>query len=257
MKLALVYFSPTNTTYKAARALAEDLAQEIVEYNLTDPDSERTDATFSERDFVIFASPVFYGRIPPTALERFSKLSGDNTPAALVVAFGHRAYDDAVLELKNAIQKRGFNMLGAVALGMANSIAPKAIGIKRPDGDDMATAREFTHKLATKLAGYKSHQHEDVFVKGEFPYCNRMKAPLYPKRTKNCTQCGTCAKHCPTKAIDDNFHRRTDNKRCITCMRCTYICPHGARDISVFMRFIAVFLIKREYKIYSNTEFFI
>ncbi len=47
-------------------------------------------------------------------------------------------------------------------------------------------------------------------------------------KTDACTQCGACAKHCPTGAMHDG----APDRRCIRCLRCVTICEQQA------MRFV-------------------
>ena len=62
---------------------------------------------FDETDFVLFGIPVYSGRVPETFLSYFETLKGNNTPAALIATYGCRAYEDALLELKNRGGKIG------------------------------------------------------------------------------------------------------------------------------------------------------
>jgi len=45
---------------------------------------------------------------------------------------------------------------------------------------------------------------------------------------KLCIKCGTCAKHCPGKAISMKPYPTIDRKKCIRCFCCIEICPEDA-----------------------------
>ena len=67
-------------------------------------------------------------------------------------------------------------------------------------------------------------------VPGNRPYRLFRPSPL-PQTVDNnhCVRCGLCAQKCPTRAIDENDPAMVNPWRCISCMRCVNICPHGAR----------------------------
>jgi len=46
-----------------------------------------------------------------------------------------------------------------------------------------------------------------------------------------CVKCGTCAKHCPGKAIKLAPYPEVDRKKCIRCFCCIEICPHDALSL--------------------------
>ncbi|MFR5879393.1 MAG: 4Fe-4S binding protein [Cloacibacillus evryensis] len=43
--------------------------------------------------------------------------------------------------------------------------------------------------------------------------------------------CGS-ARPCPVRAIPEEAPNKTDDKKCVTCMRCVKICPQGARSLN-------------------------
>ena len=57
--------------------------------------------------------------------------------------------------------------------------------------------------------------------------------PLVPKTYVNlCTECKACAKACPAGAISMENPKKTDKKKCISCMKCVYSCKKKARYVS-------------------------
>ena len=71
---------------------------------------------FSGEDFVIFGMPVYGGRLPALAAKRLAGLHGEQTPCVLVVTYGNRHYDDALVELQDLCEAQGFVVKGAAAL---------------------------------------------------------------------------------------------------------------------------------------------
>jgi len=48
---------------------------------------------------------------------------------------------------------------------------------------------------------------------------------------KKCIKCGTCAKHCPAKAITLKPFPIFERKKCIRCFCCIEICPQHALSL--------------------------
>ena len=67
--------------------------------------------------------------MPETATERLKKMHGKRTPVVLVVTFGNRAYEDALLELSDLLKKQGFSPAAAAAVATEHNIA----GCTAPD----------------------------------------------------------------------------------------------------------------------------
>lgn len=68
--LTMLFFSPTGGTLRAARLLAQGLAEEITEVDLSLPQGKAMH--FEEKDIVLIAGPVFGGRMPACFLERLA-----------------------------------------------------------------------------------------------------------------------------------------------------------------------------------------
>ena len=82
--LTVVHFSPTGGTRRAALLLAEGLAERIDELDLTLP--APTGRAFGPQDAVLFAGPVFGGRLPVLMTQRLKNCTGEGTPAVPAVS---------------------------------------------------------------------------------------------------------------------------------------------------------------------------
>ena len=105
-----VYFSPTHTSAKIVTAIAE--GTDIIvnkEIDLTYPCADQK--VISTDSLAIIGVPTYAGRVAPTALERLQKIKGDNTPAIIVVLYGNRDYEDALLELRDSVKQLGLSLL--------------------------------------------------------------------------------------------------------------------------------------------------
>lgn len=94
-----IYFSPTGTSRKIASAVAGAIAcgNTIEDMDLThDPVREHA---FDGNAVAVIAVPVYGGAVAPTAMERLRKVSGQSTPAVIVVLYGNRAFGKAAVVL--------------------------------------------------------------------------------------------------------------------------------------------------------------
>lgn len=234
VSVSVVYFSPTRTSKKIAEAIAKGVTSENFDVIDLTTDTDTSVIEISS-DWVILASPVYAGRIPVEAAERFKRIKvskKDITPVKAIVAvvYGNRDYDDALLELKNIAENLGFVPIAAGAFIGEHSFsrAFMPIGAGRPDQKDLDAAIEFgknTLQLVVQGVGKK------LSVKGNMPYCAPMEIPpVSPVSTENCNQCGKCINVCPVRAIrlTDNLIV-TDAESCTLCCACVKMCPSEAR----------------------------
>jgi hypothetical protein len=99
----------------------------------------REPATFPPGLPVLVGAPVYAGRIPPAAAQRFLTLRGNDTPAIPVVVYGNRHYNDALLELADLLTSAGFvPVAGAAFIGEHPSPAQRRPS--RPEGLTSGTA---------------------------------------------------------------------------------------------------------------------
>ena len=224
-----VYFSASGTTQKVISILSDAMGDSSVSYDLLRcPPTEQV--TFASDETAVFAFPVFGGRLPQICPEMLRKFKGDHTPAVAIVVYGNRAYDDALLELKDILDEQGFVTIAAAVFIAQHSIFP-AVAAGRPDGADQEKIIAFAEGCKRKLSS--SAGRESVTVKGNHPYVKAGAVSLHPTGDKNCNQCGTCVKVCPVGAISADSPRKTDTKKCIVCTACIAACPQHARGFHV------------------------
>lgn len=245
----LIYFSPTGTTEKILRTIAVSISPEEPRcIDVTRPETRKKDFTFSSDDLVIFGMPVYAGRIPETVTTFLEKLSGNDTTAVIVALYGNRAFEDALLEMKNISLETGFIPFAAGAFIGEHSFAtenvPLALG--RPDEKDIAEARGFGEKIAGVKKTENPHSLKPVEVPGNIPYRERHPFPPVDIITDSelCTQCGTCVTVCPTAAVSDDDYSH-DTEKCIVCAACIKSCPENARSFQgEFMEALSAKLAK-------------
>jgi ferredoxin len=182
---------------------------------------------------IIFASPVYSGRIPEIATNRFRHIKGSNTPAVLIVVYGNRAYEDALLELKQIAQEQDCLPIAAGAFIGEHSYHSKQFPIAedRPDKEDIKKAIDFGKKIRNILSK-KSLDIGKLTVPGNIAYRRRteFKGRISPETHHNaCILCGLCADTCPTTSIKLEKEVKTNQTTCIRCCACIKVCPMGAR----------------------------
>ena len=223
--LYTITFSPTGTSQLAADRIAEafetkpvsvDLCQEVSGEIQIEPDS-----------VCILSAPCYGGRIPETAVERFSHIRGNGAAAIVCVTYGNRAYEDALLELADCAKTAGCRVIaGCAAVGEHNIM--HIYGTGRPDASDLDELHQFAVQAARKIEAGLT---EEPVLPGNRPYKERHVSTMKILTDENtCKSCGLCAAKCPVRAISDDG-RHVDETLCINCMRCIKICPEKCRKI--------------------------
>lgn len=224
-----VVFSPSGTTAKVSGLLSGFLGEKSVTYDITVGNPEPLEFE-DENDIVVFAMPVYAGRIPALAAERLQPVKGKGQKAVAVVVYGNRDYDDALVELCDIMTERGFRVVAAAAFIAEHCIFPK-VAAGRPDAEDAAMIERFADHIRRNIN--ENRLLDLTTVKGNRPYKKASPVPLTPEVDKSrCNECGTCAGECPVGAIDVENPHTTDSSKCISCCRCINVCPAEARHFS-------------------------
>ena len=213
---------------EAAQGAAPGLT--VHEHDCTLPTERQRERRFSETDGVIFGMPVYYGRIP-ALFHAFDRWQGHKTPAACVVTYGDRAYEDALLELKDRVTAHGFVPVAAAALVAQHSLNA-LMGAGRPNSEDLAAQSRFGASLPRLFARAASDDRPTLRVPGNSPYREYGQSPFIPVNdTALCTQCGICAACCPVQCIDQEDYSTSAPEKCICCRACIKYCPAEARNL--------------------------
>lgn len=258
-KIRAMYFSGTNTTAKVTSAIAYKMWQLMERDGCTKaenidftPKSARDEKyVFDADDIVVFGTPVIAGRVPNVLLKFLDTLEGGGAMAVPVVLYGNRNFDDALIELRNILESKGFHTVAAAAFIGEHSFS-ETLAAGRPDIKDMKTAEKFASDAAHKILDIVRESDGDndeiakileasgpVKVDGEEPlrpyykprdrkgnHINILK--VIPKLDSDkCTKCGICVKACPMGSIREEAPGVVDGI-CIKCCGCVKKCPEKA-----------------------------
>ena len=231
-KVNLIYYSPTGTSKKVLEGIAKGLGiKDIGLIDLTPIEEASKSHSIPAGELAIIATPVYGGRVPIVAAQRFKTVKGNGTPTVLVAVYGNRAIEDALIELKDITTEQGFRTVAAAAFigehSFSNDATPIAPG--RPDSEDIEKAKKFGEQVKAKLEGMTKIV--EITVPGNKPYKERNPSgPRFPETTaETCTLCGACAEVCPTGAITVGDKVETAKEKCTACSACVKACPTGAR----------------------------
>lgn len=269
--LKLVCFSPTGTTKAIIQEIARGINHSNMELlDITRPDARKQSLQTSDEELLIIGVPVYMGRVPALVMEWLHAMNAHNTPTVCVVVYGNRAYEDALMELKDILAQRGCKPIAGTACIGKHSFSHDEIPTAkdRPDASDLHDAESFGRKIQEKLNTIPSaDQISEVTIPGCYPYRGE---PCHPYRRDSifwnvdfiavsdaCVQCGICAEGCPVGAIDSENSRAIDTETCITCCACIKHCPKHARTIKPGLVRDAALRVSTLYKERKEPEFFI
>lgn len=228
----VIYFSPTHGSEKIAKAVASGVGMPKRKFTDLTCDLDNSEIAIKD-ELAIISVPVYAGRVAPLALERINRLKADNCPAILLCTYGNRDYEDALVELFDAVTKTGFKPIATGAFVAEHSYSRPGMGIAegRPDQDDLALAKKFGKDCLEKLSA--DNCFAPFEIKGNRPYrVVGPSTPAAPISNDDCHGCGTCIDVCPTAAIsmaESGDKVVTDINKCIKCCACVKVCPNNAR----------------------------
>ena len=241
-KLNIMYFSPTDTTKKVICEIADTMLESLrlkaitKHIDFTLPYVRDKSVGFTDEDIVIIGVPVYAGRVPNVLLKYLNSLNGNGAWTIPVVVYGNRHYDDALIELNDILESRGFTVIAAAAFIGEHSFS-KTLAKDRPDEKDKVIAISFANQVCRKIATWVKM--DNVFVKRGKPYSDYYRPKdeagnpvdirkVKSKTNSDCTNCKLCVSLCPMGSIDSEDVSRL-NYICIKCGACIKKCPTNAK----------------------------
>lgn len=265
-----VYFSPTGNvkevTNLIAKKLSEELSVPLEQWDFTLPDNRKSAKAFEKEDLVVFGTPVYAGRVPNKILPCVQQgFTGDHTPMVPVVVFGNRNFDDALMELKQELEKNGFLAAAGAAVASSHVFSDK-IAPGRPDASDWAEILTFAGKTAQKITETDT-LHTGLQVAGNDPVgayytplgtdgkpAKFLKAKPITEISK-CNGCGRCSEVCPMGSVDGEDVSQVTGI-CIKCQACIKSCPNGAKYFADEAFLSHVRMLEEHYTDRAENRFF-
>ncbi len=128
-------------------------------------------------DVVLFAAPVYGGRLPAMAAERFRRIRGAGQKCVAVVVYGNRDYEDALLELHDILSETGLWLWPPVRLWPGTVFFRMWLqGVRT--GMILNRMAEFAERVRECLAA--GTVLDAASVKGKRPYKQSGYVPLHP-----------------------------------------------------------------------------
>lgn len=254
-RVCALYVSATGNTENAVTVLAETLAEKwkvpLVRMPFFKPSEREKDYDFTDTDFAVIGAPTYAGKLPNKLLPDLkARLHGSRTPAAAVITFGNRAYDNALAELCAVLGENGFLPIAGGAF-VGRHAFTDALAAGRPDDHDCEELRNLAVAIHDK-ANYITDIVPPLTVPGDAdaPYYVPKGMDGTPARflkavpkvdPSRCTGCGACVRLCPMGAIDPVDVSHVPGI-CIKCHACVRGCPHHARyfDDPAFLSHVAM-----------------
>ncbi|MCR4658943.1 MAG: EFR1 family ferrodoxin [Bacteroidales bacterium] len=269
--IKVYYFSPTGGTLQVAQHLGDRLGAllgaEVEYHSYTLPREREVLPQVEAENVVVWATPVYAGRIPNKTLDYVRRaLRADGNPAVALVTFGNRAYDNALAELVGLMEEGGMKPVGAAAM-VTRHVFSDTLGEGRPNEEDLAALDRFAAQVVEKLLTHYSEL--TTVVPGE-AHPERYYTPL---KTNNdpagflkakpscnsalCTRCGECLDVCPMGSIGAKDGMLTFDGICIKCQACRRRCPTGAIAFTDSEYLSHVAMIERTFDAPKRPEFFV
>ncbi len=223
----LFAFSPTESSMKIGRYLLEVMGYHIDLHDLTHEQRER-EYDLNSEEIAFFAYPVYGGRVPAPFLDRLKKIKGKATRAVVVAVYGNRAYEDAILEMADFLEERGFIVVAALT-AIAEHCYTYQVATGRPNPTDYLRLRDYAPELRERV---KCGERVS-FLPGNRPYKEGIPPATWaPKTYDNCISCGICVVSCPMGIIStENPKIITDTASCIHCLACVKNCPEASKYV--------------------------
>ncbi len=232
----LIYFSPTKTTKRILESIAEGFGSTNHQHlDVSYSDVSKNEA-FSEDEICVIGSPVYAGRLPSTFLSRISHIKGNGRYAVIVVVYGNRDFEDALVELFDFAIEHGFKPIAVGAFIGEHSYSTSKFPLSqgRPDSADITKAIDFGGRVLTKVSsGNNDMVLMGASIPGNRPYkpINRIKNVAPVTDLELCTKCKSCVPVCPVHAISASNTTIVNDNECIRCCACIKECPVSAKSM--------------------------
>jgi flavodoxin/ferredoxin len=246
MDINVIYFSQTGNTRKVAEAIAEAFTAKgnsvrTVSYKKV----KQTD--FTEADLIGVGAPCFESQAPSNVREYLWDLPKLSEKKTFVYATSGGGPGRVLYDLAKPLMKKGAEVVGGfLCRGTCFYPVPCLKGRfpKRPDKEDLKTAKKFANSLLDHISsgasGSMQESRSGTLTHGVGFYhivgammndaIVRMLMPKPRVDKGKCTECKWCVAECPTKSMSLD-PKPNIAKTCYRCYRCVNGCPEDALSV--------------------------
>ena len=243
MKIALIYYSPTNNTANMAKYILKGLKTleknlQIEEFDITNFSNRQNQIDIDQYNALFFGFPIYAWRAPKLARDWLRTLDGKDKKCSAFFTYGGVDSGAAHHNIKKILEEQNFQLVSTAEFVSKHTYncAGWKVMENRPDQSDLNIADEYIKKTYKKFIGEDKEivQIEDPKISERIlsrleRQINKVIKP--PSREgEDCSNCGTCERICPTNAMNSDTGE-ADPKACIRCYRCFINCPDNALKI--------------------------
>lgn len=252
-KASMVYCSPAGGTEHVAETIRKALDEHGVQTFTANlgkrSETEEVASVRSRLDgnhCLFIGSPVYVSHPVPPVMQFISDLPANAGSLAVpFVTWGGACSGTALLEMSQALDNKGFRVMGAAKILSLHSMmwqCSDPLGAGHPDENDDAMINDLIKGILEKwesgsvsfsferLAYYPEKLREEMAK-----HTLQTVRPLMPVREVNedlCTQCYICSEVCPTDSVF--FAPYPEFKdTCICCYNCARECPEEAIEVDL------------------------
>lgn len=147
----IVYYSATETTTKVVSALSREISGKVF-FSRVDMTSYKK-AIPSKADLIIFASPVYGGRIPSRIMKCFEMKCTRGKHIVGVAVYGNMSYGVSLKQYRKLARKHNCSLIGVGAFigEHTYSLEEAPIAKCRPNEKDLEQAKLFALAIQDKV----------------------------------------------------------------------------------------------------------
>ena len=231
----IFYFTGTGNSLDISNRLAERLDDRAV--SIADEIGGPCSYRLEEGETVGIVSPIYFYGLPTIVEDFIGRMSFDREPSMyLVLSFGTYPAQ-ALARAERLLSSKGFRLSARLCVRMPENYVmlfdpPDEREAGRILSSAYAEIEEFASAMASgrpvDMVTDENIWHRTVGALARPIYVHGRRTGRFYADTR-CTGCGTCARICPSRAIEmvDRIPTWTKD-RCIRCNACLNRCPMGA-----------------------------